>query len=77
MHDPIKTEYGFVLVQSRRLRRPLPITDLQTAINTYLAEHNANPRTSGPNPPTLSWPNSTDVLYQMTDVLYQMFESVH
>jgi uncharacterized protein YbcV (DUF1398 family) len=34
------------------------IVDLQTAINAYLAEHNASPnRSSGPNPPRPLWPN--------------------
>jgi hypothetical protein len=57
----------------QRIRREVfrSIADLQTAINAYLAEHNASPKPFvGPNPPTLFWPNSTAALYHP-------FDSVH
>jgi hypothetical protein len=57
----------------QRIRRGVfrSIADLQAAINAYLAEHNASPNpSSGPNPPTRSWPNSNASLYHL-------FEPVH
>jgi hypothetical protein len=59
----------------QRIRRGVfrSIADLQTAINAYLAEHNASPKPfSGPNPPTPFWPNSIAALYHLFDSVHQV-----
>ena len=63
-------ENFFSKMTRQRIRRGVfrSIADLQTAINAYLAEHNVSPKpSSGPNPPTLFWLNSTAALYHTFD----------
>jgi len=66
-------ENFFSKMTRQRIRRGVfrSIADLQTTINAYLASTMPAPnRSSGPNPATLSWPNSTASLYHLSEPVH-------